>query len=105
MEKPNLQQWEQLLTEFRSSGMTGKAWCREKGFKDSTLYYWIKRSKNRNPKPDKAITWASLPLVNNEKAGLAGIITIRIKDFSLDLEPNFNKSALADALQVVMQLC
>ena len=105
MDKPNFQQWRLLLDEFRNSGLTGKAWCKDKGIKPSTLYYWIKRFKNKNTTTVTSPRWASLSMPENSKKEVPGKITIRIKDFSLEIDTNFDKEALADALSVVMQLC
>lgn len=105
MTKANSQQWEQLISDYRSSGMTGKAWCKEKGIKESTLYYWIKRAKNKSSKTESNTKWASLSLTEGFRKTSAAAITIKLRDFSLEIEPGFDKAALVDVLSIVMQLC
>ena len=38
-----LQEWSSKIAECRSSGMSVKAWCNEKGIPIKTYYYWEKR--------------------------------------------------------------
>ena len=37
-----LQEWSSKIAECRSSGMSVKAWCNEKGIPIKTYYYWEK---------------------------------------------------------------
>ena len=38
-----LQEWSAKIAECRSSGMSVKAWCAERGIAIKTYYYWEKR--------------------------------------------------------------
>ena len=38
-----LQEWSTKIAECRSSGMTVKTWCAERGIPIKTYYYWEKR--------------------------------------------------------------
>ena len=35
----NLAQWQQLVYDYRNSGMTVRAWCAENGISEKTYYY------------------------------------------------------------------
>jgi len=39
-------QWRQLITEWKSSGMTRRAWCQEQGIAYESLRRWTKRLRS-----------------------------------------------------------
>lgn len=105
VKRDNSEQFEQMLSDYRNSGMTSNAWCLSKGIKKSTLYYWMKRLKAKSSKTDINTKWAELSFPAHALTPSSSCITLKIGKFSLDIQSGFEKSALENVLEVVMQLC
>jgi orotate phosphoribosyltransferase-like protein len=99
----NSQQWEQLVSDYRNSGMTAKAWCEAKKIKMNTLKYWIAKLKVNDKKVDSNIKWATVPFSGHPST--PSPITLKISDFKIEIEQGFDKAVLAELLSVVMKLC
>ncbi len=37
------QQWMEIIRDCRVSGLSNKAYCREKGISEKTFYYWLRK--------------------------------------------------------------
>ncbi len=57
------QEWLELIQECRTSGMSDKVWCEQHHIQRSSLYYHIRRLRNRAC----AIPEASLPVVHGKQ--------------------------------------
>lgn len=97
--------WIQLISEQKNSNQTLKEWCKSKGITKATLYYWKKRlaSESNEIKPD--IDW--IPVTNSNQPDIpsSSRIKLKIEKFTLEIESNFDKTALNDILKVVMSIC
>jgi len=103
--KDNSEQWEHLLSDYRSSSMTANEWCQSNQVKRSIFYYWMRKLKTKSSE-DINTKWASIPLPNVQVVALpSSPITLKIGDFSLEIESGFEKVALKDILSVAIQLC
>jgi hypothetical protein len=40
-----IEQWQEVISQWRESGQTQKDFCRTRDIKLSTLHYWMKRVK------------------------------------------------------------
>ncbi len=41
-----VEEWKQLITTCRTSGMSVSRWCRENEIKEGRYYYWLKVIRN-----------------------------------------------------------
>lgn len=74
----NKQQWMELITECRQSGMTDMDWCRMKGISRSSFYNAILRLRKAAcelPEPSK-ITSKEINLTSNTKPDIVPISII-----------------------------
>ena len=95
------EEWEQMLIDYKNSGMTAKAWCISRNIKERAMYYWRKRLNTVSKEPE----WGSLQLGNHLYKTKSPTITLKIRDFKLEIACGFDKATLEDVLKVVMQLC
>ena len=53
--------WEERIQEFRSSGQTCKAWCREQQIPVATMNYWLRKQKSDEILSGAETLFAKLP--------------------------------------------
>ena len=53
--------WEERIQEFRSSGQTCKAWCREQQIPVATMNYWLRKQKSDEFSSASETLFAKLP--------------------------------------------
>lgn len=115
MEKREL--WKERIEEQRSSGLTQKQWCDEKGVSVSGLRYWIQRLKKEIQKPQQTVlenrenpvNFTGIiigPDVSDESSGLnqssmRGAIEIKIGDLSCSVFPEFSEHHLLRVIRVL----
>ncbi len=73
--------WTERVNDFRSSGLTCKAWCDEHQVSSSTMGYWVRkldRNENESSNPDPV--FAKLPSEQEltSKANTSDLAPIRI---------------------------
>lgn len=44
---PNERKWEEILTSWRRSGQTGRAFCRAQGLREPAFYFWKRQLRLR----------------------------------------------------------
>ncbi len=103
-----LQEWSTKIAECRSSGMTVKTWCAERGIPIKTYYYWEKRFVTEAtqhlslPAPTQA---GMLMRINPEtmpgdEMGTTGI-TIRHGESVITLPAGSSAEAVADLVKAL----
>ena len=93
--KPSREQrWEVLFKEWQSSGKTMSSWCKEQSIPHNTFRYW--RDKFSPPKIDKK---AFIEIVDTEEKSPE--ITIRYKDFEIQIHEKFDEKILSRCLAVM----
>ncbi len=100
----NTELWEQMLSDYRDSGMTATAWCQSKCIKKSTLYYLMRKLKKKSEETDPQTKWALISFPNSQQSVISSGITLKVGDLMLEIASDFDKVALADILSVVMKL-
>ena len=91
-----------LVAECRASGMTAREWCRQQGIKYSQYCGWATRV-NREERQGESLEWANVTL--NKENNSSGEIKIHCGNLTINVEPGFNPTLLADILKVVHALC
>lgn len=104
MEKQEaLAYWETTVTEYRVSGLSAAAFCRQAGIKASTFRYWFKKlDTNRRDAEiaEKLPEWISIPV----KLGPSNI-SVRISQVTIDVGSGCDEALLMMTLKTVMALC
>ena len=56
-----VQLWTERIAECRSSGMSVRAWCREKEVSEKTYYYWQRRLYQQMISATEQVDFAEIP--------------------------------------------
>jgi len=94
------EQWMLLVEDFKASGLSLAAWCREKNISKSSIYPYIKTFDNNVKDSDQKWGVVTLPQTSTESA-----ISLKIGSITLDIKSGFNKETLSEVLSVVTKLC
>lgn len=114
-------EWEDIIRQCKSSGMSDHQWCMEHGISTSTYYRRLRLFRNvqcieetlPQTKQVLAEQHAVVPLTlledSNEtvESGSKGIpaATIRFQGISVDLYPKIGADMMNSILQMAVQLC
>ena len=85
-----LQEWAARIQDCRSSGLSVRAWCRQRGVTTATYYRWERElltgvQRNGAP-PSTAVTFAELPAPKQVSCNVAErCATLHIGNASLDI--------------------
>jgi len=91
-----------IVKEFKSSGLSLAAWCRQKGICKTTIYPYIKMLDNGQATLSEEQHWGklSLPKTNSNSA-----ISIKVGSITVSVNNGFDKQVLSEVLSVVINLC
>ena len=105
-----LQEWSSKIAECRSSGMSVKAWCNEKGIPIKTYYYWEKRFVTEAtqqlslPAPTQAgmLMRVNPETMPSDEMGTVGSgITIRHGESAITLPAGSSTESVADLVKAL----
>ena len=105
--KVRLQEWEQLIEEQRSSGLSVQEWCRQNGIAAKTFYYHLRKVredflKSGRSESDRAQNETERAVVPILTAPVGGNITIEKNGLNIILPENIPAEVL---MAVVDRLC
>lgn len=95
--------WELLVSAQQKSGLSINAWCRNKKIKNGAFHYWKKLLVEKSIQQEPVKVWAELPIIEVPSIILSSSITLKIREFELELKPGFDQATLAEILLVVMR--
>lgn len=96
--------WEKEIIEFKSSGKTQSAWCREKGISLRRFNYWYCKSKNNNSQ-NISTNWITFESEKTELSIKSSIINIKIGTTIIETNPEMDVDHLSKILKVVDSIC
>lgn len=103
-----LQEWTVAIQECRSSGLTVKQWCRNRGIAATTYYRWEREllaltgSTRSKPQLAGTTTFAELPVARQQCQTVSErSATVRIHDVAIDIYPNMDAQLLSALLDAV----
>jgi hypothetical protein len=103
MEKTELHiQWERRIEDYESSGHTQATWCSINKVNVNQLKYWIRKIKG--PKRNRSTKSKFTPVVVTEPP-VNESMEIKIGQASIEVQPGFNPSFLADIVRTLKTLC
>ena len=91
--------WNERIQDFRTSGLSQKAWCEEHGLQVGQLGYWLRKSKTQASSSNGR--WLSLDTIALPGSG----ISLRIGSMVLEIERGFDQEVLADVVRSLMAVC
>ena len=94
-----------LVSECRASGMTAREWCQLKGIQYTKYCSWATKV-NREARQSKQQQWADVTVSREYNSNSKNNeIKIHCGNLTINVEPGFNQTLLADILKVVHALC
>ena len=100
-----LREWAMVVEECRLSGLSNRAYCRERGISEKTYYYWLRRLRQA------AITAAGEPTQNKlvevslrEDAEKSGGLSLSFKGAELTVTDETSEAALRTVLRVLREI-
>lgn len=97
------QLWRERVAQFRTSGLSGRAWCIENDIKEHQLWYWVKRIEA--PSPSTAATQWLPVAVENEGSTTSSALMLRIGSAVIEVQTGFDRTLLASVVEVLTQQC
>lgn len=99
--KLSFDEWDDLIKDYRSSGLTAAQWCENHGFKIHQLHWQItKRQKQK--KKEQNIQW--VPLQTGSIAPLPSI-TVKIGYAEISVSDGFNKELFKEVVHSLLVIC
>ena len=105
-----LQEWAAAIQECRSSGLSVRQWCRERGITPTTYYRWEREllsvaSSTKTPPETPAVAFAELPAAKQMSCNVEErSATLHIDNVSIDIYPRCGAEQLK-ALVEIFRTC
>jgi len=99
----NLTYWKTTITDYRASGLSAAAFCRQAGIKTSTFRYWVKKldAERRDTEISKKMPeWISIP-VTLESSN----VSVHIGQATINVSAGCDEALLKLVLKTVMAVC
>lgn len=98
MQKRTREEWLDLVAQWRNSGKSRAAWCREHQIPKNTLTYWIQGNKAVNS--HLPLTKKSFVELKNSKDSETQI-ELKFQEFKIILSKNFDADTLLKCVMVL----
>ena len=105
-----LQEWAGAIQDCRSSGLSVRQWCRERGITPTTYYRWEREllsvaSTTKALPETPAVAFAELPVPKQVSCNVAErSATLRMDNVSIDIYPQCGAEQLK-ALVEILRTC
>ncbi len=96
------QVWDELIQNYRASGLTAAQWCETNGFKINQLRWQITKRQKLNMN-DQTIKW--MPLQTDSIPSESSSITVKIGKAEISVSEGFNKGLFAEVVHSLLTLC
>ena len=103
-----LQEWAVAIQECRSSGLSVRQWCRQRGTTPTTYYRWerellsISGSTMPQPETTPAVAFAELPVPKQVCCNVAErSATLRAGNVSIDIYPQCGPEQLKTLVEIL----
>jgi transposase-like protein len=94
---------ETKVTEYRASGLSAAAFCRQAGIKASTFHYWVKKldiDQRDAEIAEKLPEWISIPVKLKPSN-----VSVHIGQVTIDIGSGCDEALLVLVLKTVMTTC
>lgn len=104
----NAQQWQALIQDQKSSGLTIRSWCDKNGIKQGCFFYWKRRLL---AKAEQEVCFAEISLVNVSAdpvptaAPFDAPVHIQYRDFEILVGTAATCAQIASVLEALKQSC
>jgi len=94
--------WQDRMADWKKSGLTQPAFCQQQNITLSSFGYWRKRLKKCSlSSEDTSLKFFPVSISKEKNSGL----TLNINaDYSIEVQPGFNKNLLIDIIQTIQSI-
>jgi hypothetical protein len=104
LENLNKEEWQQIINEYRSSGLSALVWCQQKKISVHKLRYWIREFNNTESQGEAAQQrWVSFQASPNTM--VQSVITVKIGNAEVSVSEGFNKELFSEVVLSLLSLC
>lgn len=96
------QEWDNLIQDYRTSGLTAAKWCETHGFKLHQLRFQISKRQKLNKNEQHMTQW--IPLHSGSSMPSPSI-TVKIGNAEITVSDGFNKELFTDVVHSLLALC
>jgi len=94
------QEKSELVSSYRRSGSTQKAWCDEHDISMKTLHNWISANSGEQLSPQ---SWVPVEITPEEKPSCC--VTLQIGKCKIDVSAATDKKLLSEVLEMLVLIC
>lgn len=94
-------EWDLIVREYKTSGLSVKRWCQNKGFRPSQLYWQIRKRQNKDLKAQE-VQWISL---RSETPAEKSTIKVKIGSAEIIVSNGFSSSLFTEVVKSLTALC
>jgi len=100
---PKRIEWEARLQDWKDSGLSKAEWCRDNGYKEHQMYYWIQRIYKPEVKPKLKVDFLPVNISDETEKDNEplGSVFIHIDRMSVEVRPNTDINLLSKVLHVL----
>lgn len=100
--------WRERVAAFQASGQSVAAWCREQEIKEHQLRYWLRQSapaEASTTQEPPATRWLPITVLQGEQGDSENSLLVRAGDAVIEVRPGFDRTLLAEVVQVLAVRC
>ena len=96
-------EWDNLIQDYRTSGLNASQWCETHGFKIHQLRWQINKRQKLNKIEQNTTQW--IPLHTSSSSIPSPSITVKIGSAEIAVSDGFNKELFAEVVHSLLTLC
>lgn len=100
-------EWKTRFDDWKASGLSVAAWCREQEVNKPQMYYWIRTfEEDKTPDQETDTQWLTID-VKDETTALRSEepVIIHFGSMSIEVRPGTNMALLSDVVNVLRSQC
>ncbi|WP_277680126.1 IS66 family insertion sequence element accessory protein TnpA [Gracilibacillus dipsosauri] len=91
-------EWQSRMDQWRESGLSIAAWCRQENIHTHQMYYWKRRFDQQSASPS-AIDWLEISTSANNDTDAS--LVIKIDKLVVEVKPHIDRQLLSDVLHLL----
>ena len=97
--------WEDRLTQYKTSGKSIIAWCKEQAIRENQFYYWRKKLRTGQTEKTQPVQWLPLEAQLTKQPNFtADFIAVHIGRTTIEIRKGFNRQLLREIVQTLQTI-
>ncbi|ADU32139.1 IS66 family insertion sequence element accessory protein TnpA [Evansella cellulosilytica] len=92
-------EWNKRMEQWRDSGLSMAAWCRQEEVNIHQMYYWKRKFDQSSEENQPPIEWINISHSNDE--GFETPLYITVDHLSIEVRPTVDRRLLSDVLNLL----